>query len=119
MQDATQKIESMIAQLQEGTSQAVKAMDSSHNKSVHVVEQVKHEEQSLDHINASVSKIRTMNDQISATTKEQAGVTEEVSNSITNINKIADKTTDSIHAISHSSSELDQLAEQLSQKSVI
>ncbi|MCZ2720338.1 methyl-accepting chemotaxis protein [Marinomonas sp. 15G1-11] len=115
-QNATQQIEKMIVQLQTGTSLAVQAMDSSHQKSIDVVEQVQHEEQSLDNINVSVSKIRSMNDQISATAEEQACVTAEVSNNIANISKIADKTTKSIHSISDSSAELDKLAEQLSVK---
>ncbi|WP_191603290.1 methyl-accepting chemotaxis protein [Marinomonas algicola] len=115
-QNATQEIEKMIAQLQTGTTEAVKSMDSSHKKSISVVEQVQHEEQSLDNINQSVSKIRSMNDLISTTAEEQAQVTSEVSHNITNISKIADKTTASIHLISDSSAELDKLAEQLSDK---
>ncbi|MFT2112556.1 methyl-accepting chemotaxis protein [Marinomonas sp. 2405UD68-3] len=115
-QNATQKIEVMNSQLKEGAKQAAKAMDSSHSKSINVVEQVQHEEQSLDKINASVSKIRHMSDQISATAEDQVSVTSEVSKSIANINKITEKTTSSIHSINNASSELDQLAEQLSNK---
>jgi methyl-accepting chemotaxis protein len=115
-QNATQEIEKMIALLQSGTSSAVKAMTSSHQRSTDAVNQVKHEEDSLSHINQSVSKIRDMNDRISATAEEQASVTAEVSRNIENITEIASRTTKSIHSISNSAEQLASLATQLSTK---
>lgn len=115
-QNATQEIEKMIALLQSGTSSAVKAMTSSHQRSTDAVNQVKHEEDSLRHINQSVSKIRDMNDRISATAEEQASVTAEVSRNVENITEIASRTTKSIHSISNSAEQLASLATQLSTK---
>ncbi|PYF84610.1 methyl-accepting chemotaxis protein [Marinomonas alcarazii] len=115
-QNATQEIEKMIALLQSGTSSAVKAMTSSHQRSTDAVNQVKHEEDSLRHINQSVSKIRDMNDRISATAEEQASVTAEVSRNVENITEIASRTTKSIHSISNSAEQLASLATQLSAK---
>jgi methyl-accepting chemotaxis protein len=115
-QNATQEIEKMISLLQTGTSSAVKAMTSSHQRSTEAVNQVKHEEESLRNINQSVSKIRDMNDRISATAEEQASVTAEVSRNVANINDIASRTTKSIHAISNSADQLATLATQLSTK---
>lgn len=115
-QNATQQIEHMITQLQTGTGSAVKAMTASHQRSTSVVEQVRHEEESLDNINKSVSKIRDMNDRISTTAEEQANVTAEVSRNITNISDIANQTTQSIHSISQSADTLEGLAHQLSNK---
>ncbi|WP_421853129.1 methyl-accepting chemotaxis protein [Marinomonas sp.] len=115
-QNATQEIEKMIALLQSGTSSAVKAMTSSHQRSTDAVNQVKHEEESLRHINQSVSKIRDMNDRISATAEEQASVTAEVSRNVENITEIASRTTKSIHSISNSAGQLASLATQLSTK---
>ena len=115
-QNATQEIEKMIALLQSGTSSAVKAMTSSHQRSTDAVNQVKHEEESLRHINQSVSKIRDMNDRISATAEEQASVTAEVSRNVENITEIASRTTKSIHSISNSAEQLASLATQLSTK---
>jgi len=106
----------MITLLQSGTSSAVKAMTSSHQRSTDAVNQVKHEEESLKNINQSVSKIRDMNDRISATAEEQASVTAEVSRNVENINEIASRTTKSIHSISHSAEQLASLATQLSTK---
>ncbi|BFM48416.1 HAMP domain-containing methyl-accepting chemotaxis protein [Marinomonas sp. THO17] len=115
-QDATQQIEKMISQLQSGTSSAVKAMTSSHQRSSDAVEQVKHEEDSLLNINQSVSKIREMNDRISATAEEQASVTAEVNRNVSNITSITERTTNSIHSISQSAEQLAGLAKQLSHK---
>jgi methyl-accepting chemotaxis protein len=115
-QNATQEIEKMIALLQSGTGSAVKAMTSSHQRSTDAVNQVKHEEESLRNINQSVSKIRDMNDRISATAEEQASVTAEVSRNVANITEISSKTTKSIHSISNSAEQLATLATQLSAK---
>lgn len=115
-QNATQEIEKMITLLQTGTSSAVKAMTSSHQRSTDAVNQVKHEEKSLQNINLSVSKIRDMNDRISATAEEQASVTADVSRNVENITEIASRTTTSIHSISNSAGQLASLATQLSAK---
>lgn len=115
-QDATQQIEKMITLLQTGATSAVKAMTSSHQRSTDAVTQVKHEEESLQNINTSVSKIREMNDRISTTAEEQASVTAEVSRNVSNITEISSKTTQSIHSISQSAEKLASLATQLSAK---
>ena len=115
-QNATQEIEKMITLLQSGTSSAVKAMTSSHQSSTDAVSQVKHEEESLRNINQSVTKIRDMNDRISATAEEQASVTADVSRNVENITEIASRTTKSIHSISNSAGQLASLATQLSEK---
>jgi len=115
-QNATQQIEQMIAQLQSGTNQAVKAMQSSHAISTSVVEIVKEEEASLQSINGSVSKIRDMNDRISATAEEQANVTSEVNKNVSNIAEIAVKSTQSIHSINDDAAKVAQLAKQLCDK---
>ncbi|BDX02982.1 hypothetical protein MACH16_17300 [Marinomonas pontica] len=115
-QNATQEIEKMITLLQSGTSSAVKAMTSSHQRSTDAVSQVKHEEESLRNINQSVTKIRDMNDRISATAEEQASVTADVSRNVENITEITSRTTKSIHSISNSAGQLASLATQLSEK---
>ncbi len=115
-QNATQQIEQMIVHLQNDTTQAVKAMSASHERSSKAVEQVKHEGQSLGNITASVSQIRDMNDRISTTAEEQASVTSEVSRNVENITDIASQTTRSILAVSDSADQLASLAHQLSSK---
>ncbi|TBR42164.1 methyl-accepting chemotaxis protein [Marinomonas agarivorans] len=115
-QNATQEIEKMISTLQDGTNSAVKVMKSSHTISKDVVEAVKEEENSLQHINSSVAKIRDMNDRISATAEEQSSVTSEVNNNVINITEIAKKTTHSIHTIDDNATTVAELANQLSDK---
>lgn len=106
----------MIALLQSGTSSAVKAMTSSHQKSTGAVNQVKYEEEALQNIKLSVSKIRDMNNRISATAKEQASATAEIGRNILNITDITSQTTNSIHKTSKSAEQLAILANQLSEK---
>ncbi|EAQ65860.1 Methyl-accepting chemotaxis protein (contains HAMP domain) [Marinomonas sp. MED121] len=115
-QDATQQIEQMISKLQSGTNLAVQAMKSSHSISTDVVEIVKEEEASLQSINGSVSKIRDMNDRISATAEEQANVTSEVNQNVSNIADIALKSTESIHTINDDAAKVAKLAKQLCDK---
>ncbi|KJZ13828.1 chemotaxis protein [Marinomonas sp. SBI22] len=115
-QDATQQIEQMISKLQSGTSQAVKAMQSSHTISTNVVDVVKEEETSLESINNSVSKIRDMNNRISATAEQQASVTSEVNTNVSNIAAIAVKSTQSIHTITDDAAKVAKLAKQLCDK---
>lgn len=115
-QDATQQIEQMISKLQSGTNLAVQAMKSSHAISTDVVEIVKEEEASLQSINGSVSKIRDMNDRISATAEEQANVTSEVNQNVSNIADIALKSTESIHTINDDAAKVAKLAKQLCDK---
>jgi len=115
-QGATHQIEKMISKLQSGTTHAVQVMKTSHQISNSVVEAVKEEESSLQHINQSVSKIRDMNDRISATAEEQSAVTSEVNNNVINIADIAQKSTTSIHTIDTSATLVADLAKQLSNK---
>ncbi|MCV2402942.1 methyl-accepting chemotaxis protein [Marinomonas sp. C2222] len=115
-QEATQQIETMINSLQSGAANAVKAMNSSHERSMNTVTQVKEEAMSLQEISLSVSKITQMNDSVSATTTEQATFTANVTNNVSNIMEISTETTKSIHAISQATDQLTNLATQLSKK---
>ncbi|CUB03352.1 methyl-accepting chemotaxis protein [Marinomonas fungiae] len=115
-QNATQQIETMIQQLQAGTTQAVDAMKASHERSNSAVNQVREEGATLSNISSSISQIRAMNDSISATAEEQAAVTTEVRRNVDTITTIAERTNDSINAISKRSDELASLASQLTGK---
>lgn len=115
-QNATQQIEAMIQQLQTGATQAVDAMKLSHDRSSRAVNQVREEGATLSNINHSISQIRAMNDSISATAEEQATVTTEVRHNVDTITTIAERTNNSINAISVRSEELASLASQLTSK---
>ncbi|TPE46569.1 methyl-accepting chemotaxis protein [Maribrevibacterium harenarium] len=115
-QDATQQIEQMIQALQSGTTEAVRAMTQSHERSVRAVEQVRNEGESLAHINGSVTQIRDMNDRISTTAEEQASVTTEVRRNIDNISTITNETTSAMHALNARADQLSELATELTQK---
>ncbi|WP_067218609.1 methyl-accepting chemotaxis protein [Marinomonas gallaica] len=115
-QNATQQIEAMIQQLQTGTAQAVEAMKHSHERSTNAVSQVREEGATLSDISQAISQIRTMNDAISATAEQQATVTTEVRRNVDTITEIAERTNNSINAISHRSDQLASLASQLTSK---
>ncbi|WP_417505821.1 methyl-accepting chemotaxis protein [Marinomonas gallaica] len=115
-QNATQQIEAMIQQLQAGTAQAVEAMKHSHERSTNAVSQVREEGATLSDISQAISQIRTMNDAISATAEQQATVTTEVRRNVDTITEIAERTNNSINAISHRSDQLASLASQLTSK---
>lgn len=115
-QNATQQIEAMIQQLQTGTTQAVEAMKHSHERSTNAVSQVREEGTTLSDISQAISQIRTMNDAISATAEQQATVTTEVRRNVDTITEIAERTNNSINAISDRSDQLASLASQLTSK---
>ncbi|MCO4787032.1 MAG: methyl-accepting chemotaxis protein [Marinomonas atlantica] len=115
-QNATQQIEAMIQQLQTGTTQAVEAMKHSHERSTNAVSQVREEGATLSDISQAISQIRTMNDAISATAEQQATVTTEVRRNVDTITEIAERTNNSINAISDRSDQLASLASQLTSK---
>ncbi|RDL46161.1 methyl-accepting chemotaxis protein [Marinomonas piezotolerans] len=115
-QNATQQIESMIQQLQTGTTAAVQSMKASHERSTEAVSQVRSEGSTLSNITSSISHIREMNDSISATAEQQAAVTTEVSRNVATITDIAERTNDSINAISTRADQLAGLASSLSSK---
>lgn len=115
-QNSTQQIEAMIQQLQTGTTQAVEAMKHSHERSTNAVSQVREEGATLSDISQAISQIRTMNDAISATAEQQATVTTEVRRNVDTITEIAERTNNSINAISDRSDQLASLASQLTSK---
>lgn len=115
-QNATQQIETMIQQLQAGTTKAVEAMKNSHERSSNAVSQVREEGATLSNISQAISQIRAMNDSISTTAEEQAAVTTEVRRNVDTISAIAERTNESITAISERSDQLASLASQLTSK---
>ncbi|MFD1383632.1 methyl-accepting chemotaxis protein [Rhodanobacter aciditrophus] len=115
-QNATQQIETMIQQLQSGTTEAVRAMKASHERSTEAVNQVREEGATLSNITIAISQIREMNDLISTTAEEQAAVTTEVRRNVDTITDIAERTNESINAISGRADQLASLATSLSSK---
>jgi len=88
-QTATEEINQMIVNLQNGSNQAVVAMNKSCERAQLAVDQANQAGESIKTIAVSVDKINEMNEQIVSTTKEQNSVSEEINQNILSINKIA------------------------------
>ncbi|OMH38857.1 methyl-accepting chemotaxis protein [Motiliproteus sp. MSK22-1] len=115
-QDATSEIEKVTGQLREDASKAVEVMVRSKQSSQDVVVQALQAEEALSTIHESVSRIRDMNVQISATAEEQSSVSQDVRNNVDTISNIAQRSSDSIKISADSSKRLDDLAQRLSQQ---
>ncbi len=88
-QTATEEINQMIVNLQNGSNQAVVAMNKSCERAQLAVDQANQAGESIKTIAVSVDKINEMSEQIVSTTKEQNSVSEEINQNILSINKIA------------------------------
>ncbi|MCF6205128.1 MAG: methyl-accepting chemotaxis protein [Methylococcaceae bacterium] len=88
-QTATEEINQMIINLQNGSNQAVVAMNKSCERAQLAVDQANQAGESIKTIAVSVDKINEMNEQIVSTTKEQNSVSDEINQNILSINKIA------------------------------
>ena len=112
-QESTQEIQSMIESLQQGSRNAVKAMDSSQKQSHQSVEQATNARGSLDAITDAVTTISTMNIQIANAAKEQSSVSEEINQNVVNISQIVEQTAEGAQQTMTASNELANLANEL------
>ena len=112
-QESTQEIQSMIESLQQGSRNAVKAMESSQTQSQQSVEQATNARGSLDAITESVTTISTMNIQIANAAKEQSSVSEEINQNIVNISQVVEQTAEGAQQTLTASNELANLANEL------
>ncbi len=88
-QESTQEIQSMIERLQQGTREAVTAMQKGQEKAENSLAQVEQADQALEEINQAVSRIKDMNTQIATAAEEQGAVAEEINRNIVSINNLS------------------------------
>ncbi|EPZ7318128.1 methyl-accepting chemotaxis protein [Vibrio mimicus] len=81
-QESTQEIHTMIQQLKSGSDAAVKAMESSQQRSVSTVQEANAAAEALQKIQASIGTIMDMNALIATATEEQSIVGQEISQRI-------------------------------------
>ncbi len=112
-QESTQEIQSMIESLQQGSRNAVKAMESSQNQSQQSVEQAQKAQGSLDAITEAVTTISNMNIQIASAAQEQSSVSEEINQNIVNISHVVEQTAEGAQQTLTASNELANLANEL------
>ena len=111
-QKATEEIQAMIQQLQQGTRDVVKVMEDSQSKTAVSVQQASQAAEALESITQAVSVINEMNTQIASAAEEQSAVAEDINRNVTNIGQVANEVAGGADEASQASAELTKLAEQ-------
>ncbi|NJD06472.1 MAG: methyl-accepting chemotaxis protein [Methylococcaceae bacterium] len=114
-QDATTRIQGMIAQLQEGTQQAVKVMAEGRAKAREGVDVAAKAGESLEAITNAVFEISNMNASIASAAVEQAAVSEDINRNVLNISEEGARAGDCARETSRSSQQMSELATSLLQ----
>jgi methyl-accepting chemotaxis protein len=112
-QTATEEINQMIANLQDGSRKAVDAMNNSCTQAQSSVEQASQAGDSINTIADSVDKINEMSNQIASAAEEQNIVSEEINCNIVSINDIASHSVTSSTQIAQASDNLALVAAKL------
>jgi len=111
--ESTHEIQQVIASLQQGVTNAARAMTDSHHSALEVVDKARSADIALDEIVAGVLRIDEMTVQIASATEQQSAVTEEISTNIVHISDASDECATATIQIAAASEELAQLSEQL------
>jgi methyl-accepting chemotaxis protein len=114
-QEATQQIQEMIEQLQQGAREAVGVMDHSKSGAESSLAQANEASQRLEAITRAISTISEMNQQIANASREQSTVAEEMDHNISSINQISEEAVSGAQDIEQASHQLAVLANQLQQ----
>ncbi|GAB4350091.1 MAG: methyl-accepting chemotaxis protein [Gammaproteobacteria bacterium] len=112
-QESTQEIQVIIGELQQGSGEAVAAMERVRSGARNGVEQIGQAGDSLAGVISAVESISAMNGQIATASEEQRAVAEEINRNITNISRAAAETSASTQQVAAASQELSQLATEL------
>ncbi|MGM0554694.1 MAG: methyl-accepting chemotaxis protein [Pseudomonadota bacterium] len=109
-QDSTHEIQGMIERVQNGTREAVQAMETGRTRAQESVERVNEAGESLNAITHSVTRISEMNTQIASAAEEQSSVAEEINRNVANITEVLGQTATGSEQIRNASEELSKLA---------
>lgn len=112
-QESTTKINTMIAHLQQGASNASKVMARSLDRAHEGVDKAAQASKALDNITRLISSMNEMNIQIASAAEEQSAVAEEMNLNLTRINEAADQTADASEQTATSSHDIARLAHDL------
>lgn len=88
-EEATEEIETMISTLQDGSRQAVAAIQKGYEHAQASVDSTERTGRSLDAIVTAIDTINDMNTHIASAAEEQTTVVEDVNRNVVNINSIA------------------------------
>lgn len=112
-QQSTQEIQAMIDKIQAGSTDAMKAMEESKNRTQATVSQAATAGESLKLIAEAVANISEMNIQIASAAEEQSAVAENINQNIVSINEVANVTSRGATQTATSSESLASLADSL------
>ena len=112
-QESTAQIEQLIGTLQTGAQGAVEVMGQSCSLADRTVEAAQLAGEALQGINAAVSSIQQMNQQIATAAEQQSAVAEEINRSVSNIRDVADQSATATEQTSAASADLARLGADL------
>ncbi len=112
-QVSTQEIQTAIERLQNGTSNAVTAMQQGSEKARDAGDKASEAGKALQNISVSVTNITNMNAQIASASKEQTTVSEEIDRSLITILNNSHATTERAQSIAAASQTLASLSKEL------
>lgn len=112
-QESIAQIEGLIANLQQGSENAVEMMESSRSLASLTEEHAHQAGEELAAIMRTVSEIQAMTIQIATAAEEQSAVAEEINVNVVNVNNIADQSAAAVEETSASALELARLSQSL------
>ncbi len=112
-QESTREIQGMIERLQNGSRDAVRAMNESQAKASTCVEYSEKAGASLDSITRMIANVSDMNVQIASAVDQQSAVTEEINENVVNISNNSMSTTTEVSNIAQESIHLSEVAGKL------
>ncbi len=112
-QTSTEEINETIEKLQQGSHQAVAAMEQSRKEMQSAVEFATQTGEALNAIAAAVGKIDEMSTQIASASEEQGAVSEEINQNITRINDMSSQTAAGAEDTATASGDLSRMAAEL------
>lgn len=112
-QQSTAEIQSIIANLQRGTRNAVEAMHSSHQQAESSVKQVLEAATALEGIHQRVDQINQMNAQIAGAVGRQEQVNEQIQHNLEGIHQACELNIETSHHSRHNANHVAGLAERL------
>ena len=115
-QQSTSEIEEMITRLQNGSHNAVSAMEEGRQETEKAVEQTAAVSQSLNGIVEAVGVIKDMNQQVATAGEEQNAVANEINQSISQISHGAQDSAEAAEITANASSVLANLGQQLQEQ---
>lgn len=109
-QISTQEIQEAIERLQDGTRNAVTAMETGQSRAQNAGAKAQEAGHALQTISQAVGSITDMNAQIASASEEQTSVSEEINRSLVNIHEASNSSAEGAESMAQASEELAQLS---------